>query len=194
MLVMSESLYLGEGLHKVAYVHPEDEGKVIKIPFNPKDAELRQELSYRKARAFRHLQSELLTRHYGPVETDKGIGHVFERVRNADGTECETLGEFLDKQKEAGWPDKKFARELIEGFMRQVMEERILTNDTCLINFLLQRDEAGSIRLRIIDNVGSPMKIPLVYYWDYMTRSHIKRYLRRLRRELMENYEGLFAD
>ena len=78
--------------------------------------------------------------------------------------------------------------------MRQVMEERILTNDTCLINFLLQRDEAGSIRLRIIDNVGSPVKIPLVYYWDYMTRSHIKRYLRRLRRELRENYAELFED
>ncbi len=194
MLIMTDSLYIGKGLHKVAYVHPEDEDKVIKIPFNPKDAELRQELAYRKARSFRHLQSELLTKHYGAVETDKGTGQVFERVRNADGSECETLGEFLDKQKEAGWPDRKFARDLIEGFTRQVMKERILTNDTSLINFLLQRDETGKMRLRIIDNVGSPVKIPLVYYWDYMTRSHIKRYLRRLRRDLMDNYAGLFEE
>ena len=88
----------------------------------------------------------------------------------------------------------KLARELVEDFMAKVMSERILTNDTCLINFLLQRDEGGRIRLRIIDNVGSPVKIPLVYYWDYMTRSHIRRYLKRLKRELQENYEGLLKD
>ncbi|SEH30273.1 YrbL family protein [Selenomonas sp. KH1T6] len=194
MLIMSESLYLGKGLHKVAYVHPEDSSKVIKIPYDPKDAELRQELSYRKARDLRHLESELLTRYYGSVETDKGLGHIFERICNADGTECETLGAFLDRQKASGWPDLKLARELIEDFMTKVMSERILTNDTCLINFLLQRDETGNIRLRIIDNVGSPVKIPLVYYWDYMTRSHIRRYLKRLKRELQENYKGLLKE
>lgn len=194
MLIMSDTLYLGKGLHKVAYVHPEDKSKVIKIPFNPKDAELRHELSYRKARKLRHLQSDLMTRYYGTVETDKGIGYVFERICNADGTECETLGDYLDGQKAAGWPDRAFARDLVERFMQMMMAERILTNDTCLINILLQRDMEGNIRLRVIDNVGSPVKIPLVYYWDYMTRGHIQRHLKRFRREIQENYEGLLSD
>ncbi|SDP05039.1 YrbL family protein [Selenomonas ruminantium] len=188
MLMISDALYLGRGLHKVAYIHPENENLVIKIPFDPKDAELRQELSYRKSRKFRNLDSQLLTKFYGPVETDKGQGYVFERIRNADGTACETLGDYLDAQEAAGWPDKEEVCALLQGFMKQVMDERILTNDTCLINFLLQRNEAGEIRIRIIDNVGSPVKIPLVYYWDHMTVGHIRRYLKRLQRDLQEKY------
>lgn len=182
MIVLDTSMYLGKGLHKAAYVYPKDDGKVIKIPFNPKDDELRHELAYRKARQIRHLQSKLLTKYYGTVETDKGVGYVFERVLNADGTSCETLEEYLDKQQEAGWPNVNSSRKIVEDFMQQLVTDRILTNDTCMENVLLQRDAEGEIHLRIIDNIGSPVKIPLVYYWDIMTLSHIHRHLRRLRK------------
>ena len=71
--------------------------------------------------------------------------------------------------------------------------ERILTNDTdCQDNWVWQISE-GKGRWRVIDNIGSPVAIPLVYYWDFMTRKHISRWRRRLQESLAVQYPCLLG-
>ena len=87
MLILEDRLFIGQGLHKAAYIYPGQPDKVVKVPFDPRDGELRHELAYRRSRRLRKLDSELLARYYGTAETDRGRGYVFERVINADGLE-----------------------------------------------------------------------------------------------------------
>ncbi len=194
MLNISEEFYLGSGLHKAVYVHPNDVNKVIKIPFEPDDAELKHELAYRKSRKIRHLKSDFFTEYFGTVDTNLGKGYVFERVLNADGSRPETMREYLDREQAVNWKDRNQVQSLVRYFMKKIMEDRILTNDTCMENFLLQRDRLGNVKIRIIDNIGSPVKIPLVYYLDCMTCAHIKRYLKRFCRDLENTYPGIKID
>ena len=194
MLHIDESLFLGRGLHKAAYAHPEDAGKVVKIPFKADDAELAHELAYRKSRERRHLASQTLTAYYGTVETDLGMGYIFERVQDFDGSPCPSVKERLQELNAIG--DEKAAQEahqLAESVREAVFAERILTNDTGLLNFVLQRNSPQETVIRMIDNIGSPVLIPLVYYIDRMTLHHIRKYWRRVEKRLRRDYPALFC-
>lgn len=202
MLMLEDDLFIGKGLHKAAFIYPGQPDKVVKVPFDPRDAELRHELAYRRSRHWRHLGSELLAGYYGPVETNKGRGYVFERVVNADGTACETMAERLqrlEKQavclKEQGSETLQSLREETAGWLRafteQMQSERILTNDTACQDNWVWQESGQEGRWRVIDNIGSPVAIPLVYYWDFMTRRHIERWRRRFRYSLLSQYPCL---
>jgi len=202
MLILEDRLFIGQGLHKAAYIYPGQPDKVVKVPFDPRDGELRHELAYRRSRRLRKLDSELLARYYGTAETDRGRGYVFERVINADGSPCETMAARLQRleqqagelqMQEALQSLRRETGEWLKDFAEQMARERILTNDTdCQDNWVWQISE-GKGRWRVIDNIGSPVAIPLVYYWDFMTRKHISRWRRRLQESLAVQYPCLLG-
>lgn len=193
MLHLDDSLLLGKGLHKAAWRHPEDDSRCIKIPYKANDAELRHELQYRRSRQRRRRHSRLLTAYYGTVETDRGLGYVFERVMDYDGSDCETLGQFLARA-EAGEVPLAEAGEVLQRFRQEVFRDKILTNDTCLVNFLLQQQEPGKYAIRIIDNIGSPVQFPLLYYLDFLADRHMQRWWKRFCRRLLREHPALLTD
>ena len=85
LLVLREDLFLGHGVHKAAYIDPRDPSRCVKVVFRMPDYDLMKELGYRRSRRRRGLSSELLPAYYGTVETNKGMGYVFERVVDYDG-------------------------------------------------------------------------------------------------------------
>lgn len=194
-IILTNDLYLGKGLHKAAWIHPHNLKRCIKVPFDPNDAELRHELTYRKVRQRHHLNSSVLTQYYGTVATNKGIGYVFERVVNErDGkiSECQTMQSFLQEENQKAKPNYELVRYVLQNLQQHLFADLILTNSTTTVNFLLQYVGISSYpRVRIIDNIGSSVLIPLVYYSNFFAKKHICRYWQRFTARICDEYPRL---
>ena len=58
----------------------------------------------------------------------------------------------------------------------------------------MQLVSADSYRLRIVDNIGSPVFIPLLFYVDTLALHHVKRYWQRFVSDLHPEYPWLIDD
>lgn len=187
---LNDGLLLGRGHHKAAYRHPDNPGHCIKIPYEMPDYDLKRELTYRKIRAWRGLPASVLTEYYGTVDTNLGTGYVFERMMDCDGSPSVSLEEFLnDKEID---PDKE---EFVSGLLRELyykeLEEEIITSDTNPENFYIQQKAPGKYCLRIIDNIGSPAFIPVIYLVPYLARRHVEKYWKRFIREIKRRHPSV---
>ena len=82
--------------------------------------------------------------------------------------------------------------------MRELKEcwhqEKIVTSDVDPANFLVQEISLTKKRIRIVDNIGSPVLIPLAFYFDYFAERRMKRYWRRFVERLVRQYPEIFTD
>lgn len=196
-MILTEGLFLGQGLHKATYIHPENFNLCVKVPFVANDAELKHELAYRKARQLKHLESSALTGYYGSVDTNIGKGYVFERIfDNETEKPSKTMEDIFNRENNKVIIGQKADIELIKYILKDlhmhIFDDKIITNDTTLFNFLIQYNGKSAWPcVRIIDNIGSPVAIPLLYYFDSLAQSHIRRYWQRLTNVIIARYPKL---
>ncbi len=194
---LNENLLIGRGGHKDVYAHPENFSRCIKIVRDINDPDWERELHYRRSRMRRGLTSNLLPAYYGTVETNLGTGHVFERVFDYDGSPTLSFDAALEKAvKEID--NIEILRGLIENglvnFYLRMREEEIITTNMEPKNFLVQHIAPEAYRMRIVDNIGSPVKLPFLFYIDYFARKHIDRYWQRFMDFLQQEYPHLITD
>lgn len=193
ILKLTEALLLGAGGHQATYIHPNDPTKCVKIAFDPNDGDVKKELRYRRTCEEKLARSKLVTKYYGTVETDRGIGLVFERVIDFDGRASLDLKDFLSRE-----PVER-SREILLDFKKDFLEEGIAIVDTDITNFMVQRLASGRLQMRIVDNIGTPVLIPLVYWSEFIARRKARRVWNKLVVWLKENYpsvvdENFFAE
>lgn len=189
ILVLRDELLLGKGGHQAAYIHPDDPSKCVKIAFDPNDGDVKKELRYRRMCADKLSRSKLVTKFYGTVETDKGAGLVFERVTDFDGASSLDLKDYLSNVSTV--EDIKKSQALLLDFKKDFLEEGIAIVDTDITNFMVQRVSPTAVQMRIVDNIGTPVLIPLVYWSDLIARRKARRVWNRLASWLQENYPSI---
>ncbi len=193
-LVLTEARVIGEGGHKRVYVHPGDDSLCVKILLHgEEDSDWRKEMRYRRSREKRGLSSQLLTRFFGSQPlADGSIGYIFERVRDYDGQDSRSLREYLDSKESRLKPDMVLAGLL--SFRDLLFEEKIITSNMESSNFLIQWLSPSSYRIRIVDNIGSPVTIPLIFYVDFLALRHVKQYWERFVRDLQRRYPQIITE
>ena len=187
VLTINEDLFIGSGGHQATYIHPRDKNKCIKIPHSPDDGDVRKEMRYRKICAGKLERSRLVTKFFGTVETNLGLGYVFERVMDYDGKTSRDMKKFLPKTK----PDNETLHRIwtiLFNFKSDFLQENIAIVDTDIENFMVQEPAPGVYRVRIVDNIGTPVLIPLVYWFEFAAAWKAKRYWNRIVAWLAENY------
>lgn len=186
VLKLTADLLLGKGGHQAAYIHPADPSKCVKIAFDPNDGDVKKELRYRRICADKLSRSKLVTKFYGKVDTDKGVGLVFERVTDFDGSRSLDLKDYLS----AATTIEAIARSqaLLLEFRRDFLTEGIAIVDTDITNFMVQRLSPTESQMRIVDNIGTPVLIPLVYYSELIARRKARRVWNKLAEWLSKNY------
>ena len=189
ILVLTEDSLLGAGGHQAAYIHPDDPSKCVKIAFDPEDGDVKKELRYRRMCADKLARSKLVTKYYGTVETNKGAGLVFERVTDFDGASSLDLKDYLSAVSTAEEIDQ--SRALLMDFRRDFLSEGIAIVDTDITNFMVQRLSPTESQMRIVDNIGTPVLIPLVYWSNLIARRKARRVWNRLADWLKENYPSI---
>ena len=186
-IVLADDLFIGKGGHQATYVHPEDPAKCVKIPHDPRDGDVKKELRYRRLCKGRLARSRLITKYYGTVATNKGTGYVFERVLDPDGKTSADLNVFLPQEPPEEGELAKIQKILL-SFKNDYLREKIVIADTDITNFMVQRTESGEYRMRIVDNIGTPVLIPLAYYFDFVATYRAKRYWNYMAGWLHDHY------
>lgn len=174
-IFLSEDLLIGKGTHKSTYIDPVDEKRCIKVPFTVPDIDLERELKYRESRKRRKLTSQLLPEYYGKVETNIGTGYVFERIKDFDGKTSLTIWDLFENALN----DSNlvtFVEEVMLKCKSGLFEELIITSNMEATNFSVQRLSETEFRVRITDNIGSPVLIPLAYYFNFFARKRTIKY------------------
>lgn len=187
VLTINEELFIGSGGHQATYIHPIDRTKCIKIPHLPDDGDVRKEMRYRRICAKKLEKSRLVTEFFGTVETNLGLGYVFERVFDYNGQNSRDMKKFLPKKR----PDTETLQRIwtiLLNFKSDFLRENIAIVDTDIENFMVQEPSPGVFRVRIVDNIGTPVLIPLVYWFEFAAKWKSKRYWNRIAAWLAENY------
>lgn len=187
-MILTDDLFLGKGEHKAAYIHPEDANKCVKVPYSLPDTDIERELKYRAILEKKHKCPTMLTKYYGTIDTNKGVGFVYELVRDYDGSVSKDLEEiFLNhglSEKHLGVSEL----DIMKRFREQWLEECIVTSDTDFLNYFVQRISPEEFVIRIVDNVGTPVTIPLVYYFDFVAQKRARKYWKRLMQRYITEY------
>ena len=182
VLTIDEELFIGSGGHQATYIHPHDATKCIKIPHLRDDGDVRKEMRYRKSCAAKLERSKLVTKFFGTLETNIGRGYVFERVLDCDGKTSSDMSKFLP----IATPE--IVRKVLLDFKADFLRENIAIVDTDITNFMVQEISPKIYRVRIVDNIGTPVLIPLVYWFEFAAAWKAKRYWNKIVAWLAENY------
>ena len=191
-LTLTDELFIGEGGHQATYIHPIDNSKCIKIPHTTDDGDVKKELRYRQICKEKLEKSKLVTKYYGVVNTNKGLGHVFERVLDLNGETSRDLKDFLPTDTPTQ-EELMIIEKLLLDFKRDFLEEKIAIVDTDITNFMVQQIAPNTYQMRIVDNIGTPVAIPLVYYFDFVADWKCKRYWNYLSDWLYRNYPNIIT-
>ena len=186
---LNEDLLIGTGGHKKVYIDPRDNKRCIKILLEEKCEDWEREKKYRKIRSGRGRRSIMLPEYYGEVATNLGTGYLFERVVDYDGENSKDIGEFLRTAETLPTPLE--VEYLIKRLFYCMLAEKIIVTNAEYCNFLVQRLTENLNQIRIVDNIGSHIIIPLDCYIDKLADRHIKRYFVRLLQETYKDFPHL---
>lgn len=182
-LILTEELFIGMGGRQKTYIHPLDPSKCVKIAYSGNIRDVEKELRYRKICAERLKDSRLITKYFGTAQTNFGTGYIYERVRDYDGSTSKDLGVFLSTAESV-----KQVETVLLSFKEDFLNECIVTVDRNTANFMVQEISQGVYQVRIVDNIGTPVLIPLVYYFKFAARWKARRMWNVWVRDLAKNF------
>lgn len=205
VVALSGSPIIAQGGRQHVYEHPLDPTSLIKFPkpetYDASSANLkgREKWSdrFRRSTAFRDFLREfreyveLKAKHQqagiklplcavrGIVQTDMGLGLVYERMSEPDGS----LSPNLEKLIEDGQVHQAHF-EAFEAFFDSLLEHNVVVCDMSLDNLVYHTDADGLSRFVWIDSFGSKRPIPLRRWFRSLNNRKIEQ-VREKRRELM---------
>lgn len=190
-LELTDELFIAKGTQKAVYHHPNDKDKCVKVKIIEKNDDMNKELKYRQSLQRRNLHLSMLPEYYGTVETNLGIGYVFEYIRDFDGNRSYEINEYLDNPQMIEDKLGMNVSSLMFLFKEIYFKEKPVLSNVELCNFLVQRTKTGENKIRVVDNLGTPVAIPLVYYFDYFLNRRTRKYWNILVGVLEKSYLDL---
>lgn len=174
-IVINDNGFLGQGYHKSVFIHPNDPQKCIKIIYNEEGKkDINRELRYREHREKQGLSSQLIPQYYGIVETDRGLGYVFQRIFNYDGSTSPTLMDYIENPLEFQQALPTIIK-LMCRLKKQLFQDRLISMHITPENIVFQRISPSETKLMLISDLGSSELIPLVLYFDKLAVAKINR-------------------
>lgn len=177
IIVLNDDDAFGKGANRVCYLHPANENSCVKIPNKNKKsikATLR-EIEYYKYYEKKGAQFNSVSNFFGEIETNQGVGYVFELVRDYDGLISKPLRYYLDHKLYSDLLDKK----LVELYY-DLIKNRIMVSDLNPKNILVVKKSEASITLKMVDGIGNVDGIKVCDYSSLFFKMKIKRKFKRL--------------
>ena len=188
LITLSEDLFYGKGTHKKCYRHPSDNTKCIKMAYSAYgQKDLDRELKYLKVLSARGGEHRMLPKYFGSVQTNYGIGHIYEFITDYDDRPCWTLEYLCEEDGLLGQHFNMVVKKL-KQLKEDMLNESIITMGLFAGNILFQRLSANEFTVRIVNDMGSAALIPLEYYFDYVARIRIKKRWNRFIEHLLNDY------
>lgn len=178
---LNSSLVVGIGRHRVCYIHPEDEKKCIKVIHSASGNALRE--NQRELAYYAHLNRYLtdwrgIPRYYGQIETNLGIGYVYDRIVDFDGKPSRTLQDYFPIEELETTYSQLY--QLLEDLKSYLQANKIVTMSIKPYNILCHRISPTKIFPVVCDNIGTASFFPLELYSSTFCRLKQKRIFERL--------------
>jgi len=185
MIQLDASRFVGKGLHRECYIHPDNEQLCVKVVVAGDLSESKREQSYYKILQKRGISWDILPRFHGLIETNMGAGAVFDLVRDFDGEVSKTLAyylssEQLERSENAG------ILQAIQVFKRELHRQAIITMTLSPKNIMYKKTAANEGALIVIDNIGNSDYIPICTYINYLAQKKITRKLLRFEQTVLK--------
>ena len=149
---LTDELFLGKGGERSAYIHPKDNNKIIKILSKEGKHNNQNELDYRYSKYLtqQNIPFTHITKCFGWVDTNKGVGLVFERIKNFDNSDIKTLSYYTKYTI----LDENDGIQLLKELKQYLFENNILFIDASLSNVFCQKVEKDKFKFIIFDGLG----------------------------------------
>ena len=189
MVILESQALIGKGASRECYLHPEENDKCIKIRFTETDAKDKLEQYYYARLSQRKISWEMLSRSYGPVETDHGTGYVFELIRDYDGSISQTLQYYLSSSGSGIISVEEICAALTR--LRQyLIKGKIILANIKPYNLVYKKISPEEGLLVIIDNIGYHNSwFHLCEYIDWFAIYRIKKKWRNFLTDLIQDYK-----
>lgn len=175
IIQLNDNLLYGKGSHKKCFLHPDDKNLCIKLAYNKGgQKDLLREINYINVLARRHKDYNILPKYYGTVETNLGTGYVFEIIRDYDGNKSKTLENFITSSTSFAEHFSLIVN-LLKHLKNELYKNEIITMVLFPKNIIFQKMDADNYRIRIVNDMGSSVLIPLDYYFEYFAHTKILR-------------------
>lgn len=186
-LTLHETDFISQGSHKKCFHYPKQAKYCIKIPYNEAgEVDLKREIHYiKRVLKQRGPQSGILPHYYGKVETNFGVGHVFELVTDYDGKISQSIESVLATSLPQ--PEVQKIHDALLILRDRMLQYRVICMSIYPENILYQRTGTHDFRLMLINDMGSRAALPLEYYFSVAAQHKIKRYWNRFVASLQQN-------
>ena len=185
---MTDDLKLEDGNNKVVYAHPTDKNLCIKILFTTPDTDFDREMKYRNALGNKVEKMKLLTKYFGEVETNRGKGYLFERIIDFDGSVSKTVLDYIQNSTNI----EDLVNLLLE-FKKDFINEKFVAAGMDPDNFMVQQISPTERQVKIIDNIGTSAKFPVLYYSDFLMAKRARKYWKRFVQEISIEYSSVIT-
>ena len=170
---LNNELLIGKGTRRSCYQHPDEASLCIKISTGTPNSIKQQnrECSYYRAMEKRAVDFRHLARYEGTIETNLGPGHLYECIKDHDGSYSRSLNHYLrNHQNQQEDLMLKFSR--LEGYL---LDYGILFYDLNSGNIICQKDAQGELRLVMIDGIGEVISFTFLNAFKFYRDRTIKR-------------------
>ena len=170
---LNNDLLIGRGTRRACYQHPDKASLCIKISTGTPNSIKQQarECHYYRAMEKRGVDFSHLTRYEGAIETNLGTGHLYECIKDHDGSYSKSLNHYLKRNKDQ-------QGELILQFSKledYLLEHGILFYDLNGGNIICQKDAQGELRLVMIDGIGEVISFTFLNIFKFYRDKTIRR-------------------
>lgn len=185
---LNESLFFAKGTTRKCFYHPDNEGLCIKIPMTDqgdrnkgiKKAVLRENKFYKKLQK-RNINWQHLSQYKGDIETNLGIGSVYQLIRDDNGHISQSLESYFETNNCYGVKCNHCVKKKCNVISRELnnlhtymQQNKILTTSLLPRNIVVKK-ESDAVKLVIIDDIGSSEFIPLSELTAKLTKNKINR-------------------
>lgn len=172
---LDDSLLYGQGSHKKCFLHPHNKNLCIKIAYNEGgQKDLIREINYIDVLKRRHKDYSILPKYFGKVNTNLGTGYVFEIIRDYNNGRTQTLEDFITDLNLFSQNYSLIVR-LLKELKEKLYKNEIITMVLFPENILFQKTDENTYRVRIVNDMGSAVLIPLEYHFKYFAHTKILR-------------------
>ena len=169
MIELSEKYLINTGTNRACYEHPEDKNKCIKIIISGNNKETSREIKYYKYLEKKNISWNMLSKYYGNIITNYGIGEVVELIRDYNGSISKELAHYIRTEE----IDNKRIDYLLNKLNNYLINEVIIVKDLNSVNIVYQKfSKNNEGRLVIIDGIGSRGSI---FSFNYFKIKKIKK-------------------
>jgi len=178
-LVLTDDLLIGVGSERKCYLHPEDKEKCVKIAYkiSPRTkARCKREIKYSLKYSNLPESFSSIPKYFGKVNTNLGIGHVFELVLDYDGNISSKLSEYIKKNEL-----NKALQDKISELYDSFIQSRVIVSDFHQGNIVVKKKNPKDFELVVIDGYGNSDFIKIA---DHISLFRKKKLLRKFNRLL----------